>query len=292
MINKFKKGVFVLIIGFLALFSFRLSYGYLATSEFSFIDTVQNSIDNTFEFSRKNYASEKFKVERKSDNQSYSVDQKYEKVASLYTSTATFDQDENKVRETITAFKALIQFEQNYGLKGSRRLNLAIGVAPESFDSLVEEIKKIGKISSLHINKTDKTNEYKDLNANRISLEKARDSLITLKGKGGEVSELINLEDRILAIEKEIQSMGVKLGEYDQENEFCTVKFGLEEKLSIKKEVSFIHRVKVALEWTIKYYLLLLATTFIGSLTILISVTLLEKLQIFPILANNIKKPE
>ncbi len=292
MMNKFKKGVFVLIIGFFALFSFRLIYGYLATSENSFIDNVQNSIDNTFEFSRKNYASEKFKVERKADNQSYSVDQKYEKVASLHTKTVTFEQDEKKLREIIEQFKALIQFEQNYGLKGSRRLNLAIGVAPELFDNLVEEIKKIGTISSLHINKSDKTNEYKDLNAKRVSLEKARDSLITLKGKGGAVNELINLEDRILAIETEIQAMGVKLGEYDQENEFCTVKFGLEEKLSNTKDISFMHRVKVALEWTIKYYLLLLAICFVGSSVVLVSISLLEKLNLFPMLVNNLKKQE
>lgn len=281
MMNKFKKGVFVLIVGFLALFIFRLSYGYLSTSENTFIDNFQNSIDNTFEFSRKNYASEKFQVDRKSDNQSYSVDQKYEKVASLNTSTSNFDQEEKKLRETIAQFKALIQFEQNYGLKGSRRLNLAIGVAPESFDGFVEEIKKIGNISSININKTDKTNEYKDLNAKRISLEKARDSLISLKSKGGAVNELINLEDRILAVETEIQSTGVKLGEYDQENEFCTVKFGIEEKNPFKKEISISHRVKVALEWTIKYYFILLAACFAGSLSILVGITLLEKLNIF-----------
>ncbi|MBI4854873.1 MAG: DUF4349 domain-containing protein [Acidobacteria bacterium] len=280
MTNKFRKGVFILIVGFLALFLFRLSYGYLSTTENTFIDTIQSSIDNTFEFSRKNYASEKFKVDRKSDNQSYNVDQKYEKIASLYTNTANFDQDEKKVRETITQFKALVQFEQNYGLKGSRRLNLAIGVAPESFDAFVEEIKKVGTISSIHINKTDKTNEYKDLNAKRVSLEKARESLIALKNKGGAVNELINLEDRILAIETEIQSTGIRLGEYDLENEFCTVKFGLEENQSVKKEISLSHRIKVALEWTIKYYLLLLAICFVGSLSILIGVTLLEKLNV------------
>lgn len=280
--NKFKKGVFVLIVGFLAFFAFRLSYGYLTTSDSTFIDVVQNSIDNTFEFSRKNYASEKFQVARKSEKQAnYSVDQKYEKIASLNSNTANYDNDEKKLRETIGQFKALIQFEQNYGLKGSRRLNLAIGVAPESFDGFVEEVKKIGTITSIHINKTDKTNEYKDLNAKRVSLEKARDSLIALKNKAAEVNELINLEDRILAVETEIQSTGIKLGEYDQENEFCTVKFGIEERLTTKKEISFSHRVKVALEWTIKYYFMFLTTCFVGSLLILIGITLLEKLNLF-----------
>src|SRR5688572_12492233 len=270
--QKIRKGLLYLAFGFVALFSLRLLYGYIATSEASIINAVQETAGlNQIEFSRKNYASEKLKVERESGGKEYSVDQKYEKVASLSSKTSSFDEDEKKIRDLTTRYNAIIQFEQNTGMKGDRRLNLAIGVPPEKFDIMVGEIKAIGSLLSIRIDKTDKTNEYKDLQAKRISIEKARDALLNLKGKGGSIAESINLEKEILAVESEIQSMGVRLGEYDQENEFCTVKFGLEEQKSVAMgRISPLQRIKVALEWTIKYYTLLVVLLFTGSLFVMI----------------------
>jgi hypothetical protein len=59
----------------------------------------------------------------------------------------------------------VIQYEQNSGNPGSRTLQLLIGVKPERFDSFYTEVQKIGRILSKSITKTDKTNEYLQLNA-------------------------------------------------------------------------------------------------------------------------------
>jgi hypothetical protein len=290
--NKKIKRLFVyILIGFVGLFCVRLLYGYVATPEANDIGLHAYAQSENSEFSKRNYASEKLKVDKPSDNQSYQVDQKYEKVASMLSQAQAFDEEEKKVREVTTKYNTLIQSEQSSGLPGNRRLNLAIGVPPDRFDSFVTEIKEIGKLLSIRIDKTDKTNEYKDLKAKRISLEKARDALIALKSRGGRIDESINLESKILEIEGEVQSLGVKLGEYDQENEFCTVRFGLQEQTMGKAQISFIHRVKVALEWTVKYYLRMLAILLAAGLITLITVVLLEKLKwLPPAIANAAQK--
>jgi hypothetical protein len=289
--KKAKRLFIVIVLGFLGLFCFRLVYGYVAVS-----DTMESGIHSYAEandsgFSRKNYASEKLKVEKPADNQSYQVDQKYEKVASMLSQSQSFDTEEKQLREATAKYNALIQYEQRSGLQGNRRLNLAIGVPPDRFDAFVAEAKEIGKLVSIRIDKIDKTNEYKNLKAKRISLEKARDALIALKSKGGRIDESINLESKILEIETEVQSMGVELGEYDQENEFCTVRVGLQEQTVGKVQISLIHRVKVALEWTVKYYLRILAILLVAGLITLITVTLLEKLKwLPPAIANSVQK--
>jgi hypothetical protein len=289
--KKAKRLFIVIVLGFLGLFCFRLVYGYVAVS-----DTVESGIHsyaeaNESEFSRKNYASEKLKVEKPADNQSYQVDQKYEKVASMLSQSQSFDSEEKQLREATAKYNALIQYEQRSGLPGNRRLNLAIGVPPDRFDAFVAEAKEFGKLLSIRIDKTDKTNEYKDLKAKRISLEKAREALIALKSKGGRIDESINLESKILEIETEVQSLGVRLGEYDQENEFCTVRVGLQEQTAGRVQISLIHRVKVALEWTVKYYLMVLAILLAAGLITLITVTLLEKLKwLPPAIANSMQK--
>lgn len=277
-----KKGVGYLLLGFLVLFCLRLAYGYLVPVDYASLAVNESSgASGAFE-SKSNYASEKFKVDRGGGNQPLSVDQKYEKVAALHSKTRAFEDDEKKTRELIKNYNAQIQYEQNAGLPDSRRVNLAIGVQPEKFDSMVAALKTIGNLSSIQINKTDKTNEYKDLNARKVSMEKARDALISLKSKAGRIDESINLESKILEIETDLQETGVKLGEYDAENEFCTVKFSLEEGGAGRTTIPFFLRVRVALEWTIKYYLMSLAILLAGTLVTLTTVLVLEKFKLLP----------
>lgn len=278
----FKRGVLLLAIGFVIFFGLRLGYGYLFADE----DSASGFNAGAGSYSgfndlKKNYASEKLKFDR-ADNQPISVDQKYEKVADLQSRTRAFEDDERKIRDSIKSYNAQIQFEQNSGLQGGRRLNLAIGVQPAKFDSMVAAVKGIGSLSSIQINKTDKTNEYKDLNAKRVSIEKARDALVSLQTKGGKIDELINLESKILELETDLQEAGVKLGEYDAENEFCTIKFSLTEEMGGKAKISFLYRVGVALRWTIKYYAVTVLILLAGSLATFLTILVLEKLKVLP----------
>jgi hypothetical protein len=210
------------------------------------------------------------------------VDQKYEKIASLVSRTDRFDDDEKTVRGLTTKHNALIQFETSKGLPGSRFVDLTIGVPPDRFDAMVAELKQVGEVTSIDVNKTDKTNEYKELQTKRASLEKTRDALNSLKSKGGSIEEFTNLENRIHEIDEQIQDTGVKLGEYDQENEFCTVRLSLMEKGAGPPGISFRQRLAVALAWTIRYYTILLALMFFGAALTLLVVVILQRLNVIP----------
>lgn len=287
--NRIRLGVVCLLLGFLAVFVFRFIYGYVDLPGSSG-NRDENEISRNLDLGRRNYASEKLKVggvERE-----HSLDQKYEKVGSVSSKTNAFDEDERKARELVGKHNAIVQFEQDSGLRGRRTLALSIGVPPDKFDGLIDDIQAVGHLSSIRLDKTDKTNEYKELNAKRVSLEKVRDSLVSLKGKSGNIDEFINLENRILEIEREIQSTGVKLGEFDQENEFCTVKFGLEEGITAKAGIPLIHRVKTAGEWAIKYYLMFLAILVLAALLSFLTLKLSERtLWVRAAMANYIEKP-
>ncbi len=183
------------------------------------------------------------------------------------------------MRANIKSNNALIQFEQKNGNVGSRKLHLLIGVPPEKFDFLYEQLIKIGEVQSKQITKKDKTNEYKELNAKKASLEQIRTSLIDLKSKGGDIAEYIGLENRILEIERQLQDLGVNLGDFDDENEFCTVKFSLVEGKEMK--ISVIHRLKVALEWTVKIYLKIFTTLVFITFFIYLLLLSIDKLKLF-----------
>lgn len=275
--KKLKKTILKLVLLFLILFVFRLLYGYTKTfdttpNQTQFFDNISNS--------KRNYASKKYKVKSNGVSQAtVKVDQKYEKIAEVKTKSSDFEEEEKSSRKTIEKLNALIQFEQKSGNKGYRKLNLVIGVPPENFDALYDELIKIGKIQAKQITKKDKTNEYKELNAKKQSLEKIRTSLIGLKAKGGKIEEYMDLENRILEIEQQLQGLGVSLGDFDDENEFCTVKFSLLEGKEIK--IGTMQRVKVALEWTVKIYLRIMIILFFLSLFAYIVLLAIDKLKLF-----------
>ena len=280
--KRFKKLIFWLILIFAILFIFRLIYGYTKSyddtpSQSQFFDLISNT--------SRNYATNKYTVKSNVANQSaINVDQKYEKIAEIKTKSSNFEDEEKSSRETIEKLDALIQFEQKSGNKGRRKLNLVIGVPPENFDVLYEQLITIGKVHAKQITKKDKTNEYKELNSRKKSLEKIRNSLIELKSKGGKINEYMSLENRILEIEQQLQGLGVSLGDFDDENEFCTVKFSLLEGKEVK--ISIMQRVKVALEWTVKIYLRIMTTLFFGSLFAYLLLLVIEKLKLFERIVN------
>ena len=286
--KKFAKGFLWFCVGFVVFFGLRLLYGYMAYPDGK---TMYEYEDTGFNFSVRNFASyKKLRPSAGSDGgkdlpvavpdaMKVSESMKYEKVGVVRSRTAGFSRDEGRTRKLIAQHNVLIQSEQSSGLQGRRILHLGLGVVPEKFDEVVSQLRKIGRLQSIRVDKTDKTNEYRELGARRISLEKTRDALLGLKGRGS-VEEAIALENRIFDIEQELQSLGVRLGEFDTENEFCTVKFSLYEGSVLA--IPFSSRLKRAFEWTVKFYLAFLTVLVLGALLILIVLAILEKLRWIP----------
>lgn len=281
----FRWGVGVFII----MFIFRLIYGYVASNTNSTGDYYENYFDQVNGL-RRNYATSKIKesfsaspAPAATPQPDFSTNQKYEKTAVVRTTSSEFQKDEDNIRKKIEGYKAMIQYEKALGRKGDRELHLMIGVNPEKFDSFYHEIQGIGVIKSMSITKVDKTNEYRQLNAQKISLEKTVASLEALKHQAGGNQELLPIYDRQLELEDKLQNLGVDLGNFNTENEFCTVKLSLYEGATAQS-ISFIHRVKVALQWTIHYF----AYTVIGftvlSIFVFILLLIIDKLNILGII--------
>jgi len=274
---------------FILLFAFRIIYGYFEidnSNSNDYSDNFFSGIDNL----RKNYASEKIAL--KGDVQvssNIASNQKFEKTASIKTKTSEYEKDEMALKAKIKTYNSVIQYEQELGQKGNRQIHLLIGVNPMLFDSLYFDFQKIGIIKATVITKVDKTNEYRQLNAKKTSIEKILQNLNDLKSKGGQISDFVALNDKILEIEEKAQELGVELGNFDTENEFCTIKLSLYEGAT-EKNISFIYRIKVALEWSIKYFAIIAATALTLSLTIFLLLLIVDKLKIINAISNKLNQ--
>lgn len=276
--KKYKKVVLVLAILFLALFISRLFYGNFsnteATQQNNIVFTENNSGFVTDIALRKNYATKK--VFTNGGPSLVQTDQKYEKIADIISYTTVFDQEEKQLRNEIEKYQGLVQFENKFGNNGYRTLKLVIGVPPKNFDSIYQSLIQVGHTVSKQVTKNDKTNEYRALNAKKKTLEKVKNSLMELKSKGGEINDFIQLENRILEIEQELQLLGVNLGNFDTENEFCTVKIVLNEKNQI--HISKFDKILSALGWTLTVYIKLLAILSLLMFFAYLTITSIQKL--------------
>jgi len=263
--RKARRIYYIMAAVFLVLFLFRLGYGYTLKIESPGESNV------TFGYfsndSKKNYASNEYKSgmsETYQESAGIAVDQKYEKIAKINARSADFESDEEKLRKSIKENFGIIQYERKTGNVGKRQLQIQVGVPPANFDTLYAVLINIGVTEFKEIIKNDKTNEYLELNARKKSLDKTLNSLIEFKEKNGQIDEFINLENRILEIEKNLQQLGVNLGDFDESNEFCTIQFSLAEVKKTKPTtISFYHRIKVAFEWTVAYYFRMVGALFL-----------------------------
>ncbi|MBV8255824.1 MAG: DUF4349 domain-containing protein [Chitinophaga sp.] len=278
---------------FLLMFGLRLLYGYLYTPA----NYEGGESRGMFNFGRghRNYASASYKVKdmgvATKAGPAAPMDmgevraiasQKYEKIARVETKTTNYTQDEASVYQLIDSSGSVIQFENKTGNPGSRSMQLLVGVVPEKFDSFYQAVQRVGVVVVREVTKTDKTNEYSKLNAQKVSLEKSLASLNELKKQPGKIEDFISLHNKIYDIETSLQNLGVELGSFDSVNEFCTVQLYLyESKKPVANTIHFTTRLVRALEWTIKYYAIFIvsvAATLVGSIVLLQIIVIFRRL--------------
>jgi len=227
----------------------------------------------SFDTGRKNYASEKQLAGVITANDA----QKYEKIATVGLATPRFDADRARVDALIAASAGITQFENQQGLNGGRILQLGIGVPPAQFDAFIAAARNIARVTDLAIVKADKTNEYRQLRARRETLEKARKAVTEMAASGGSTDERLKVQAQLTEIEEKIQDLGVSLGDFNAENEFCTVKLTLTETAP-PRGVSLARRAFKALTWALWHFLQLAAGLLLLTVTVWLGMIVLGAL--------------
>ena len=305
--RRFFRWIIILASLFLVMLVLRLIYGYM----FSTLRTTgdqQEEVFSTFGDVKRNYATEKTTkydkappAELKSppvpvnaglSPQEVSSESKYEKTATLKSKSSQYDKDDAAIRKEAKRYDAIIQYERKLGNKGNRELHLLIGVTPEKFDSLYAALQKIGQLKINEVMKVDKTNEYRKLMAEKQSYERILNSLNDLKNKGGQIKDFIALQEKILEVETSMQDIGVRLGDFKTEDQFCTIKFSLLEGAVEKKATGvFWKRLKISLVWTFTWYPRLIFVLACIAVAAFFSLLVIDKGQLLLERWNVFKKP-
>ena len=285
--RRLRRMILFLILAYAALCGLCLAYEYL-TYTAPVRQTSAEMGAPSEAVSKKNYASATYTIPSPASRTQ--VDQKYERTATVQSQSKAFDEDEKKTREMIAGYNGIIQFESGRGTRGRRVLFLHVGISPGQFDAFYKDVQGVGTVRSMEISKTDKTNEFLTLKAKRASLEKNRASLMELKKRDGRIDELMALEREILQIEQELQNLGVQLGEFDEVNAFCTVRFTLAEYTESVRARSFVSYCKSAVFNATWLYACGVALLFFLSLAAFVFLLAVDRFNIVRAIAEGTDK--
>jgi Domain of unknown function (DUF4349) len=156
--------------------------------------------------------------------------QVFEKTARLVAGSAAFDDDEALIRAALTAYQATVFNEKSAGIAPDRQLALEIGVHPDKFAALVAKLRTIGRLESVSVQQRDRTGEFRGLNAQRQSLKQYLAAIQRLRGGNNpSVEDSLKVEQKIQEVEKELQTLGVQLGDLLGKESFYHIQVSLRE---------------------------------------------------------------
>ena len=184
----------------------------------------------------------------------------FAKTAQLSSGTTAYTDDENRTRKAIAVNKAVVFSEKATGIAPQRRLSLGIGVRPEHFDALLKALMEVGHLEAVDVQQQDRTTEFRKLHGQRLSLKKHHDAILKVRDTSKlSVEEALKMEQRIVEIEKEIQAVGVHLGDLlakePSYNLFLTLQEG-QPGSRHDREFTFARRLGSGFVWAIGWWLL------------------------------------
>lgn len=139
----------------------------------------------------------------------------FEKRARLAARSSSFETDAAQVRAVVTEQKATVLQEKSGGIEPERHIHMEISVAPDAFDGLLARLKSIGILHSIDVQQSDRTADFRKLNAQRQSLKKYLESILKLRGGNNPtIDDALKLEQKIKDIERDLQDVGVQLGDF------------------------------------------------------------------------------
>jgi hypothetical protein len=185
----------------------------------------------------------------------------FEKNAQLALGTAAFEADEGAIRAAIATHQAVVFNEKKSGIAPNRRITLEIGIHPDRFDDLVEELRQVGQLQSISVQQRDRTDEFRRLHAQRKSVQQYLEAVRKLRGgKVASLEDELKLEQKIQDIEKELQVLAVQLGDLLGKESFYHVYVTLSEYQpgsSLDRTFSLPRRVGNAFLWALPWWLAL-----------------------------------
>ena len=115
------------------------------------------------------------------------------------------------------------------GLEQQRSASVTARIPEAAFDKFLLEAKKIGKVITRHINTSDVTRQYIDLDARINNLRRQEQRLLAILDKAKTVQEILDIEKELERVRGQLESLTGEFRYLRDQVEYATVNIHLTE---------------------------------------------------------------
>jgi len=176
---------------------------------------------------------------------------KMQKTARVEYETSNYEQGKQTLENLASSYRGYYtskdENKMTVGDRDYKTFSIQIKVPVASFETAVNDLKRIDGLKSLSIEASDRTEEYADAKAYYDNYVAERERLKTLFDKSNDVGDLARLENVLVELQIKIDRLGSQIKNIDRVTEYSTIYAQLSEKREIKE--SFYEMTKGSVLW-------------------------------------------
>lgn len=174
-------------------------------------------------------------------------DRKIIKTASVSVRTKEYDTFMTALNQKIEQYKGYIESseEYNYDYNSNRNSTLQLKIPAESLDKFIKELEAIGTVTSKTVTSSDITDSYINTESRIKALETEEETLLNILKKAENLSDVIQLQDRLSQVRADLDSLNAQKQSYDGMIDYSGVSLNINEvERVVEGDGSFFGEVK------------------------------------------------
>lgn len=200
-----------------------------------------------------------YDAEEADKGSSYSVYQEDSADKLVYTGnvhieTKEYDAFRDELNGILKEYHAVTQSMQESGSSGSRRyMNLTVRIPAQDFDSFINALYKgSGEVTNVSTWVDNITKRYNSNETRIETLETQRTRLLELLQTAENLTDVIQLEQRLSEVEYELNNLKNYKADMDEDVQYSTLDLTISEVIIYNSKVTFVQRFREALtgSWT------------------------------------------
>ena len=161
----------------------------------------------------------------------YDIDRKVVYSSYIGLESKKYDDDVDKVKELVTANGGYFESSSMYGNSenANRSASFTARIPSKNYDTFMTSVGDVGSLVSKNESVDDITSNYVDVQARIKSLNTKLERLQELEANAENVTELLEIEDRINDVQYQIESYTAQKKVYDDQVDYSTINIDITE---------------------------------------------------------------
>lgn len=143
--------------------------------------------------------------------------------ADLDVETKTFDAFHDAVYKKTAALQGYVEASDTGAYGSARYERLTLRIPADSLDEFLQSVAELGTVTSQETSVQDVTDRYIDVKSRLAALETEQQTLLDLLKKAEDLTEILEIQDRLAEVRGSLESYKAQLQALDSQIDYSTV---------------------------------------------------------------------